>query len=379
MAFNLRTPVTAVGPVIEQIRGDTGMSSSAAGVLTSLPLLCMGVFSLVGIGTLRRVRAVQIVTWCTALLGAGTLLRSAMPTPWLLILATIPIGIAMALIQVALPGVIKTRFRAPGAATGTYVASQSLGSALLAVLVVPLAHAVGGWRPALALLTVPMAIALPLWLRGFRHLRRAAAPVAGEVAQVGRRWPRGALLLGLMFGAQSICYNGMISWIAALYVEHGWHAGRAALATAALSFLTIPAAMVLPRLSDRGDRYRWIMAAAAAMIVGLLGLALVPTTLPWLWIVVMAVGNGSIFPMMLTLPLDLRDDPHDVSVLSGWMMSLGYLLSSIGPVLVGAVRDLSGGFTLALLALAVVAAPAGLLAPAARRAGRAGASEAGYA
>jgi CP family cyanate transporter-like MFS transporter len=372
VAFNLRTSVTAVAPLIEEIRADTGMTSTVAGILTSLPLFLMGLFCLAGVTALRRARGVQIITWCMAALAVATVLRSAMPTPILLIAATVPIGIAMALSQVALPGVLKERFSEGGAAaTGAYVASLSLGSALVAVVVVPLSHLVGGWRPALALIAIPILVALPLWAIAYRDVPASITTVADDLPQPGRRWPHGGIVLGLMFGAQSICYNAMTSWIAALYIEEGWHTGRAAFATAALSFLSIPTALFMARMAARADRYQWIMASAALMVIGLFGLALMPTTLPWLWIVTFGVGNGAMFPLLLALPLDLRDDPHEVSRLSAWMLALGYMISALGPVLTGAIRDATGGFKVAVLALIVVGAPSGLLAPIARRAGRA--------
>lgn len=56
------------------------------------------------------------------------------------------------------------------------------------------------------------------------------------------------------------------------------------------------------------------------------------------------IGNGAIFPLLLTLPLDLRKSPAEVTALTAWMQAIGYALTATGPPLAGALRDGTGGF-----------------------------------
>jgi CP family cyanate transporter-like MFS transporter len=64
------------------------------------------------------------------------------------------------------------------------------------------------------------------------------------------------------------------------------------------------------------------------------------------------------FALVLTLPLDLEDDPGRVGALVGMMLGLGYTIGAISPVVLGAVRDVSGDFTASLW---LIAGFAGLL------------------
>jgi CP family cyanate transporter-like MFS transporter len=58
------------------------------------------------------------------LIAIGTVLRSLAPSPSLILTATLPIGIGIALIGVTLPVVVKEYFpERGGAITGAYVAS----------------------------------------------------------------------------------------------------------------------------------------------------------------------------------------------------------------------------------------------------------------
>jgi cyanate permease len=50
-----------------------------------------------------------------------------------------------------------------------------------------------------------------------------------------------------------------------------------------------------------------------------------------------------------------------VTQLTAWMLGLGYFLSALGPVIVGALRDLTGGFTVAIAVVGMFGALSGLL------------------
>jgi CP family cyanate transporter-like MFS transporter len=376
-AFNLRIGVVAVGPLIDRIRAATHMSATLAGALGSIPFLCMGIFALVGVPLVHRLGARRLITWSLALLVGGTALRSVAPTAALIVVATIPIGIAIALVGLALPGVIKRHFPARvGAGAGAYVAALSVGAAAVALTAVPLADALGGWRPAFALTALPTAAALPLWLLLPRE--RSEDP-GGEPADADRAQgpppaqgpPRArprllpsrlGWLLAALFGLQSMCFAAMINWIAALYVQAGWSVGAAAITTATISIVTIPAALLIPGLSDGRDRGRFLMAAAVSMSAGMAGLAFAPTAAPWLWIAAFSVGNGSLFPLALTLPLDLSERESAATQLTAWMLGFGYVLSATGPLLVGGLHDLTGGFTLPVALLGGFGIGSGLLA-----------------
>ena len=53
----------------------------------------------------------------------------------------------------------------------------------------------------------------------------------------------------------------------------------------------------------------------------------------------------------MTLPLDAAERPAEVAALAGMMLGVGYTLSAISPLLLGALRDLTGGFDAVLWAL----------------------------
>jgi CP family cyanate transporter-like MFS transporter len=341
-AFNLRIAVVAVGPVIEDIQADTGMSSAAASLLIALPTACFGVFAFSGAALVRRFGASSLIAGSLLLLTVATLARAAAPTQLLLIAMTVPIGVAIAMVGVALPGVVKRYYAARGGTTtGMYVAALHLGGGLIAIAIVPLAELVDGWRLAFARSANPAVIALAIWRRAIGPER----PAGTETSTLSvLRPPPGGVLLGVIFGLEAMVFTGMITWIASIYTDAGWAPAQAALATATIPLLTVPAALIVPRISDGHDRRYWIFAVALIMGAGTALIGFTPTSVPVLWLLILGVGSGAIFPLCMALPLDLRGTPGAVTDLAAWMLGLGYLIAATSPLIVGVLRDLTGGF-----------------------------------
>lgn len=360
-AFNLRIAVVSVGPLLEEIRADTGMSSALAGVLTTIPFVCMGAFSVSGAPVVRLIGRERAVAAGLVLIVVGTLLRSAVSSPALLLAATVPSGIGIAIMNVTLPAVVRDRFpHRPGAVTGAYVASLSIGSVVVTAGVVPLSHALGGWQPALAVTAAPAVLAIALWL--VTRAGRDAGNVVDDEDFSDSRPIRAAVMLGFVFGFQSICYAAMVSWGPAVFTDVGWSESRAGLVTAVIPLATIPAGLLLPALSDGRDRRPWVFVSAAVMTVAMLGIAFAPDAAAWVWITLFGLSNGGVFSLALTLPLDIARSPSEVTWMTSWMLGIGFLMSGASTVIVGALRDLTGGFTVPIALIGILGFAAGIVA-----------------
>src|SRR5205085_3572813 len=153
-----------------------------------------------------RVPARRLIAGCLLVIVGATLVRAEAPTAWLVVAATLPLGIGIAIIGVALPGVIKTRFpQRTGAAMGAYVAALSIGASVTALTMVPLTNALEGWRGAFVVSAIPTLVCLPLWLL----LPRAGTVTSDPEAERVRAGPRPVrpspaliLLLAAIFGLQ---------------------------------------------------------------------------------------------------------------------------------------------------------------------------------
>lgn len=363
-ALNLRLAVIGLPPLLQTIRQNLHMSSAFAGLLSTVPFVCTGAVSVFTVHLMQRRSQRQLVAVALVLIAAGLGLRSLSSTALGIVLLTVPIGVGIGVLTVTLPPVVKRWFSTKGGgATGAYLTASGLGAAAAAFLAVPLARALGSWRSSLAIGGIPALVALPYWLWATRdHPLRLER---GDQLDPPMRRPQSTgvvvFLLAAAFACQSAGFSGTISWLATLYEHAGWSANHAGFATAFVTALSVPAAALIPHRSDGGDRRRWVAVMAALAGCGILGFALEPRTLAWLWLVCFGVGNGALFPLILALVLDHASDEHDAAVLTRWTWGISSLLAGFTPLLIGALRDAAISFSAAFALLAACTAASGAL------------------
>src|SRR4029450_4600707 len=109
VALNLRPAIAAVPPLLDTIQTGRGLSAAGAGLLTALPVVCMGLFAPVGPALARRVGREAAVSWALALVAAGTLVRGLGDSVAPLYGGTLIAGIGIALGGVLPPAGVKAR------------------------------------------------------------------------------------------------------------------------------------------------------------------------------------------------------------------------------------------------------------------------------
>ena len=370
-AVNLRPAVTSFGALLPDLRNDIGMPSGLAGVITTLPPICFGVFGLLA-GRWSRGRDTALVLSGAMLLASASLLaRSLVGQPELVLLWTIPALAGMAAGNVLLPVAVKRWFpNHVGRATGLYSTALAVGTALAAGASVPVARAFGTWRAGLGVWAIGPLLAIPVWFWVRRHARPAAAspapappapaPVASATAQVDPPavWApapvhrqRKAWALAGYFGLQSLGAYAVMGWVPTIFQDAGIDASRAGLLLALITLVGAPISLVLPEIAARRDDQRIYVAVIAALAVsGYLGLLFAPAAIPVLWATLIGLGMGA-FPLALVL-IGLRARGADGTArLSSLSQGVGYLVAASGPVAIGLLYDATGAWTVPLLVL----------------------------
>jgi len=346
-ALALRPQIIGAGPLLPSIQSDLDVSHAVVGLLGTIPILCMGIFAppapyLAGWFGTRVAMSASV-----GLIGVFGIARVLMPGAAGILVLTLPVGIGMGLAGALAPVAVKERFPdRPAFATGVYTTGIQLGSATAAALAIPLADAFGSWRYALGIFSVVACGLLVAWLVLTRHEPRHV-----RVETRPPRLPWGepsAWLLVALFGLMGTCYYGINAWLPDSYIERGWSKGSAGALLAVLNLAQLLSSFVIPWLSDhRGGRRPFLIGSASVFVVGLLGLVLVPAG-GYGWAALVGVAIGAMFPLVLTLPLDLEDRPERVGAAVGMMLGVGYMIAGSSPFVLGYVRDVTGSFTLGL-------------------------------
>jgi CP family cyanate transporter-like MFS transporter len=364
VAANLRPAVVGVAPLLSQIQADEGLSATAAGILTALPVLCFGLIAPVAPPLARRLGIERALLTALLLLIVGFLVRSSGPLV-ALFAGTVLLGSAIAIGNVLLPSLIKRDFaHRTGTMTGLYTMAIAGGGALSAGVTVPLERAAGlGWHGALAAWALFALLALLCWLP---HVRRAGRPARVGRMRVGGLW-RDALAwqVTVYMGLQSLGFFAVTAWLPALLVDRGYDPAVAGWLLSLSTVAGIAGATTAPMLATRGPRQRGVaLGITAIAAVGLLGV-LAPIGVEPVAVVLLGFAQSAALGLALTLVALRAPDAAHAAQLSGMSQSAGYVLAAAGPFAVGALRDLTGGWTvplLLLMALLAVQGTAGVLA-----------------
>ena len=346
-ALALRPQIVGIGPLLPGIQDDLDVSHAVAGLLGTIPVLCMGLFAPPAPYLLRWIGSRSALGASIALIGAAGLARAVAPGAVPLVLLTFPVGVGIGLAGTLMPVAVKERFpHRPALATGIYTTGINTGSAVSAAAAVPIAAAAGGWRTALLVFSGVTVALAALWLAQTRgrpahersSLRPPRLPLGSPVA-----WTLVALFALLGTG-----FYGLNAWLPDSYVERGWSEESAGGLLAALNIASIPGGLAIAWLADRrGSRRLYLGACAAVHVVALVGVIELPGG-GWLWATLFGLANGGLFALIMTLPLDVADDAATVGAVAALMLGAGYSIAALSPFALGAVRDATGGYTTTL-------------------------------
>lgn len=362
VALNLRPALSSLAPMLHQVRDATGLSAAAAGLLTTLPVLCLGLFAPLAPRLARRLGAERTVLAILLLLAVGIVLRSLFPIAGLF-LGSLVAGASIGIIGVLLPGIVKRDFpQIAGIMTGVYTMALCLGAALAAGATVPLSqYFAGSWQLALASWALPALLAALIWLPQARQAQHAQR----QIAHVHGLWRDPlAWQVTLYMGLQSSLAYIVFGWLPSILIDRGLSPTAAGLVLSGSVMVQLISALGAPWLGTRGRDQRGVVVLVLALtLAGLLGFLYAPLDGIWFWAMVLGLGQGGTFSIALALIVLRSPDAHVASHLSGMAQGVGYTLAATGPFLVGLVHDMSGGWNAVgaiFVALSLGALAAGL-------------------
>ena len=360
LAFNLRPAAVSIGPVLDDLRADLGLSGAEAGLLTTLPVLAFALFGALAprLARLLGPHRLTLVALLCVVVGLGGRSRTDHESVFLL-LSLLALG-GMATANVVLPSLVKLHFPDRiGLLTSIYTTSLAVGLTCALTLTVPIGEATGGgWRDGLLTWALVAAVAAVPWVGLVGRDRRDPDAVRSRaigVLDVGRT-PLGRRM-ALFFGLQSLQAYAVYGWFGVVYRDAGFSPTTAGILLGVIGGLSIPLSLLIPWLVGRTHDQRPLMLALMACYpLGYGGLAVAPVAGAWLWAVL--VGTGlCVFPLILTL-IGLRArTPDGTAALSGWTQAVGYLLAAVGPFGMGVLHDATGGWTVPLMVLLALAVP----------------------
>lgn len=351
--LNLRPLFGSLPPLLADIRDDLGLSAGAAGLLTTGPLLALGILAPLGPRIARRYPVERVLLVACFVTAVGTAMRGLGGIAPLY-LGTLLAGAAIALTQVVTPAWVRAKSAAEGTGvlTGAFSWALVAGATIATFVAIPLSDAFGGWEGALAIWAIIGVVAAAVWLP---LALRAHDPVPAPVGQPLWRNPM-AWSIALLMGLQSMAFFSTITWLPDILVDDGFSEGFAGTLSGITQLVQLVPAFYIPVLAARRSSQVDLLAViVGTALIGLLGIELLPD-LALLWMVFLGVGQGGALGLALILPVLRGANAGEVAGMAAMAMGVGYLIAAGGPALVGAVFDVTGTWTLPVVVLLVMTA-----------------------
>lgn len=358
VSFNLRAPITSVGPIIDLIQVEYSLNSSMAGFITTLPLLAFAVISPFVAKINHRFGHGLTMFAGLLFMIIGELIRSYTDVFGLFI-GTAFIGIGIAIGNVLIPSVIKHKFKKDmGNVLSIYITSMCIFAALGSGLSIPLTNTFG-WNTSLAIWIFLSIIALFIWLPQLKKSEEYnnSDDLLLEEIQSKSIWKSPlAWWVTLYMGTQALLFYTLIAWIPSILIFREFDNHFGGLMLLLFQLVGLPATLLIPIIAGKLKNQKLIVFTISFIYLIGMFIFLFATTSFSVIISMIFLGIGTGGSISLAIAFIALRTPHakKATELSGMSQSAGYLLAAIGPIFIGFIFDISKSWDVPILLLIVL-------------------------
>lgn len=363
-AANLRAPLTSVGPVIGEISLSLSLSKTAAGMLTTIPLLAFGFLSSFIPRISQRFGMELVLLLSLILLGVGLSVRSLGSITTLFIGAAF-VGIAITFGNVLMPAFIKTKFpKRIGVMMGIYSVAMNLTAALAAGLSIAIGKWTNlGWKGSIGIWVIVAALGCIIWLPQLLFTKRKKKTLAKEIGskpkpiKTNLLKSRLAWAVTIYMGLQSLIYYCLTAWLPKVAQDWGMTIEASGWVLAYVQFAQLPTTFIGSVIAARMRDQRLLSALTGLLfILGITGILIFKTKYILLWCILLGVGSGLAFSLSMLFFVLRTKNTLQAAKLSGMAQSFGYLIAATGPAIFGGIFDLFSSWTLSFVFLIIMSA-----------------------
>ncbi|MEQ6356292.1 MFS transporter [Lysinibacillus sp. M3] len=355
-SFNLRPVITSVSPLLGTIRESLQMSAATASLLTSLAVLCMGLFAPFAIKLANRFSIERAIAYSLILIGLATAARFFAYSAWVMLLTAFLAGIGIAIAGPLLSGFIKQNFTNPSRIVGIYSLALVVGASLGSGLSLPLSALFHTWQASAASWAILAIIAVFFWWKPIEKepFTNTGSDASGSDNNLKKLFTdQKAWLLTAFFGLMAFMFYTIMAWLPPIVEDMGYSKQQAGMMLTLLTVAQMPATFFVPILNNRFQhRAVWLVGCSLLELIGLSMLLF--SVNPWLSSLFIGIGAGGLFSLGLTLPIDEAKNIKEASILAAMTQSVGFIFAALGPFFVGLVRDYTGSFTAATIGMLVI-------------------------
>lgn len=343
VSSNLRSPITSVGPVLNQISDSLHLNNLQSSMLTSIPLMMFASCSVLVSKFSHRFSINRFLLYALIILSFGLFMR-VFGSVWTLFTGSVFIGLGVCIGNVITPGYIKNNFpKQIGLMTGIFAVSMNLTAALASGYSVSLGEWTGyGWRGSLGIWLVIALLALFVVVLELLLNKSKAKQVGNSVVKSDFNMfkSKQAWNISIFMGLQSLVYYSLISWLPAVLGDYGMQGNEPGWILFVMQISMIPITFVGPIIANKmKDQTVMIVFICVLMLTSILMFAWLKSEWIYVTAVLLGLSNGLSFSLsILFFSLRTRSSANAIKI-SGMAQSVGYLIAAFGPAIFGKLHD----------------------------------------
>lgn len=349
----MRTPITSIPSMINSIADSIGVAPTSLGILTTIPLICFGLFSPLVDKISGRLGNEVTIALTVGILVLGSYLRIFSTSS--LFIGTILVGLAITFINVLLPALITDNMPTRiGAMTSLYILSMASFSSIGAGISAPLAAAID-WQFVIKVISVLALLTLILWLPNIKFNQRSNHTDSPNKANPWAN--KTAWLLLLYFGLSSFIFYTLVAWLPTIAINAGISTNTASLLAGLFQLASVPPSFFIPVLAEKmNNRGSLVIIAGGTTIIGIIGLLIPIHSVVYFIIlnIILGLATSATFSLLMTLFGLKTKNSKETRSLSGMAQSFGYLIAAVGPVLTGSLQTATHSWTSSLVVMIII-------------------------
>ncbi|GGE11994.1 CynX/NimT family MFS transporter [Sphingobacterium cellulitidis] len=343
VASNLRSPITAVGPILDEIKLAMNLDNIQASLLTSIPLIVFASCSILVSKATARLNIRHGLIYALLFLIIGLYLR-VYGNITTLYIGSVLLGLSICIGNVLTPAYIKNEFPAKiGLMTGIFSVSMNLVAALASGFSISIGKWTGmGWKGSLGIWIFVAIIALIIvFAELFWGANTASQQTKKEeTIKFNIFKSKQAWNISLFMGLQSLIYYCLVAFLPSVLMEYGMSKSEAGWVFSILQLAMLPVMLVSPVIASKmKDPKLMIYSIGVLYFSGIVMLILFKTQWIYFTAILLGISGGLAFSLAI-LFLSFRSKTMAGTIkISGKAQSIGYLIAAFGPPLFGKLHD----------------------------------------
>lgn len=345
IAGGLRSPMTAVSPVLNEILSEFGLSTLKGSLLTSIPLIvfasCSVLISRIGIKTNINYSLIYSLIF----LSLGLYIRVYSGSLFLFF-GSFLIGLGICIGNVMTPAYIKKIFpNKVGVMTGVFAVAMNLIAAIASGMSITIGEWTElGWRGSLGIWTfwgllALLAISLETII-GNKNKIAEQKKTEQKKSTFNVFRSKQAWNISVFMGIQSLVYYCLVALLPTVLIDYGMQEAETGIVLSVIQLAMLPIMFISPVIATKMKNQKlMIYIVGILMFAGIAMLTLLKAEYIYVTATLIGMASGLAFSLSI-LFFSLKSKTMDGTIkISGKAQSIGYLIAAFGPPIFGMLHD----------------------------------------